>query len=530
MLLLVALSAILAPFIMLVLLKMPATKGMSISAIIVILLAFTLWGMEGNVILSSILQGSHKTLTILWILFGALVLLNTLRNTGAITRINQGFQYISGDMRVQAIIVAFLFGSLIEGAAGFGTPAMVTGPLMIALGFRPIAAATIALIADSTAVAFGAVGTPIAVGLSNIPDANRAFFNEIGQTVTLLDLFAGTFIPLILIGILTSFFGKGKGNGVKDTLQMVPWTLLIGIVYTGSAYLYSVLFGQEFVSILASLTGLIVAAFTAKKGLLLPKTEWKDAMKEGFQIDTVKSNMGLLSAWSPYLIVVALLLLTRIMPWLNEFTTTVVDLSWKNILGIETIKSDWKFLYSPGTILTISAILAFIIQRKSVQTFTKAAKESFLSMKTTSISLIATLAMVQVFSNSGLNTSELISMPQYIAQAFAESLGSVWIFVAPFLGELGAFITGSATVSTLTFSPIQYSVANEIGLDTTVVLAVQVMGGAAGNMICVHNVVAASAVVGLAGKEGEIIRKTLIPAAIYGLLVGFAGFILLLLT
>ncbi|WP_272914219.1 L-lactate permease [Bacillus dakarensis] len=523
--LLVALSAIIAPFIMLVLLKMPAAKGMTISAIIVILLAFSLWGMETNIILSSILQGTHKTFTILWILFGALVLLNTLRNTGAITRINQGFQYISADMRVQAIIVAFLFGSLIEGAAGFGTPAMVTGPLMIALGFNPIAAATLALVADSSAVMFGAVGTPVAVGLSNIPGADTPFFHEIAQTITFIDLFAGTFIPLILIVLLTSFFGKGRG--LKDAIPMIPWTLFVGIVYTGSAYLYANLFGHEFVSILAALTGLVVAAFTAKKGFLLPKVEWTDAMQEGFKVDTEKSNMGLITAWSPYLVVVGLLLLTRIVPWLNEFTKTAINLSWNNILGVEKISSAWEFLYSPGTILTVSAIFAFIIQRKSFNTFTKAAKESLGSMKTTTISLIATLAMVQVFSNSGLNASDLASMPQYIAESFASSLGSIWIFVAPFLGELGAFITGSATVSTLTFSPIQYNVASEIGLDQNIVLAAQIIGAAAGNMICIHNVVAASAVVGLEGKEGEIIRKTLIPAIIYGLLIGTAGFFIL---
>jgi lactate permease len=524
-LLLVALSAIIVPFIMLVILKMPAAKGMGVSAIIVILFAFTTWGMEGQVILSSIFQGGHKTLTILWILFGALILLNTLRNTGAITRINEGFQFISGDMRVQAIMVAFLFGSLIEGAAGFGTPAMVTGPLLIALGFRPIAAATIALIADSTSVAFGAVGTPVAVGLSNIPDASVPFFHAIAKQITFLDLFAGTFLPFILIVILTSYFGKGKG--IKDALPMLPWTLFIGIIYTSSAYLYALLFGHEFVSILAALTGLVIAAITAKKGWLLPKTEWKEAMQDGFKLDTKKSNMGLIRAWSPYLIVVVLLLLTRIVPWLTNFTKTAVDLSWNSIFGIEAINSSWQFLYSPGTILMVSAIFAFIIQRKSMKTFTKAAKESVSSMKMTSIALIATLAMVQVFSNSGLNTSDLISMPQYIAESFANNLGSIWIFVAPFLGELGAFITGSATVSTLTFSPIQYNVASQIGLDYNIVLAAQVMGGAAGNMICVHNVVAASAVVGLAGKEGEIIRKTLIPAIIYGLLIGIAGFLAL---
>ena len=133
MLMVVALSAVIVPFLLLVLLRMPAIKGMSISAVIVVILGMTVWGMERQVIAASILQGIHKTLTILLILFGALVLLNTLRNTGAVNRINQGFQSISQDMRVQLILVGFLFGSLIEGAAGFGAPAMVTAPLMLAL-------------------------------------------------------------------------------------------------------------------------------------------------------------------------------------------------------------------------------------------------------------------------------------------------------------------------------------------------------------------------------------------------------------
>jgi len=521
--LLIALSAIIAPFIFLVIFKMAAAKGMFISACIVILLALTAWGMEGNVIIASVFQGTHKTLTILWILFGALVLLNTLQNTGAVNRINQGFQSISSDMRVQAIIVAFLFGALIEGAAGFGTPAMVTGPLMMALGFKPLAAATIALVADSSSVMFGAVGTPIAVGLSNIPGADNSFFNEIAVRVTTLDLLPGSLIPFSLIIILTAFFGKG----IKDAFAMLPWSLLIGVIYTLSALLYSFLFGNEFVSILASLTGLIIATFTAKKGWLLPKTAWKDALQEDFIISKEKSNMNILSAWFPYIIVVILLLLTRIVSWLKDFTTNAIDLTWSNIFGMEGISSDWEFLYSPGTILVISAILAFLIQRKSAKTFTKAMKESLSTMKMTAISLIATLAMVQVFVNSGINYHELTSMPQYIAESLASSLGSIWIFVAPFLGELGSFITGSATVSTLTFSPIQFNVATQVGIDVNTVLAAQLVGAAAGNMICVHNVVAASAVVGLSGKEGDIIRKTIIPALCYGLLIGISGFIFL---
>lgn len=525
MLLLVALSAIIAPFIFLVLLRMSALKGMFFSAIIVIILGFLVWGMEGSIVLASVLEGTHKALTILLILFGAIVLLNTLTHTGAVDRINQGFSNISGDMRVQIIIVGFLFGALIEGAAGFGTPAAVTGPLMVALGFNPMAAAAIALIANSTPVPFGAVGTPIQVGLSNIPDANLAFFQDIGVKVTLIDLFAGTFIPFILIVVLTVFFGKNKS--IKDAFELLPWSLFIGLTYTLSALLYASLFGYEFVSILAALTGLIVATVTAKKGFLLPKKEWRDAVREGFEVDDRKSEMGLITAWSPYLVVVGLLLITRIVPSIKDFALSAIDFTWSNILGNEGITSNWELLYSPGTILVLAAVLAVFIQRKSFSNFNKAAKESLISIKEAGLSLIFTLALVQVFTNSGMNTNDLISMPQYIAQALASTFGSMWILVAPYLGQLGSFITGSATVSTLTFSPIQYNIATDTGVAMDFVLALQLIGAGAGNMICVHNVVAASAVVGLSGKEGDIIRKTLVPGLLYSLLAGIGAFILL---
>jgi len=524
--LLTALAAIIAPFTFLVLLRMPGKRGMLYSAVIVLVLGYFVWGIEGNILFASTLQGFHKALTILLILFGAIVLLNTLRHTGAVTRINQGFKNISPDMRVQAVIVAFLFGALIEGAAGFGTPAAVAGPLLVALGFTPMAAAVVSLIADSTSVSFGAVGTPVIVGLGNIPESGLEFFHQIAITITRIEVFVGTFIPFILVLVLTRFFGKKKS--FSQALELLPWTLLVGAIYTVSAAVYATLFGPEFVSILASLTGLAAAALTAKKGILLPKTPWRDALAEGHQEETESSKMSLVSAWSPYLIVVGLLLLTRVVPSIKTFALKAIDLSWKNVLGVEGISSSWQVLYSPGAILIIAAILAIFIQRKSFKNFTLATKESLKSVEGAALALLPTLALVQVFTNSGMNLNDLVSMPQYIANSLAATFGSNWVFVAPFLGELGAFIAGSATVSTLTFSPIQYEVAMQAGLSTSVILAVQVIGGAAGNMICVHNVVAASTVVGLQGKEGDIIRKTLGSAIFYGVMVGIVAYIYLL--
>src|SRR5699024_4165358 len=184
--------------------------------------------------------------------------------------------------------------------------------------------------------------------------------------------------------------------------------------------------------------------------------------------------------------------------------------------------------YSAGTILIFAAIIAVILQHKSFSNFMNAAKESMLSIKDAALALFATLTLVQVFTNSGINGADLIGMPQNIAQSLANSFGPVWLFIAPFLGGLGAFVTGSATVSTLTFSLVQYDIAQETGMRVPMILAWKAIGVCAGNLICVHKVAAASTVVGLSGKEGSIIMKTILPAILYGLMTGIGAYILLL--
>ncbi len=267
---LIALSAVILPLILLGILNMPATKGMSISATIVLLEGYFFWKMPSKVLLASILQSVHKALPILWILFGALMMLNILQHTGAIDRINSGFHQISADMRLQLILVAFLFGGLIEGVSGFGTPAMVTAPLMIALGYSPMAAVTLSLVADSTPASFGAVGTPLTVGLSNVSDKSD-FLNNIGQRITQLDLFSGTFMPLLLVFMLIFLFGKNDEKKSKDFLALVPWTLFIGLVYSLFALIVSFLISYEFVAILAPFFTIIVAIISIKINFLLPK-------------------------------------------------------------------------------------------------------------------------------------------------------------------------------------------------------------------------------------------------------------------
>lgn len=519
---LISFLPILLPFLFLVIMQMSAKKGMLLSFIIVLIGAYFIWDMEIIVLFSSMIQGLHKTIGILIILFGAVFMMNILKLNGAIDRINLGFNNLTTDMRIQTIMVAFLFGGLIEGVAGFGTPAVVVAPLLVALGFHPIAAATVALVSNSVPVPFAAVGTPVQIGLGNISTSTE-FFNEIAKTITTIDFISGIFMPTIVVYMLMYFFGKN--NTKKEYLEILPWSFFIGITYSISAFLIARTLGFEFVTIGTVLIMLIISTISVKIGFLTPKNKWQNALQEVEKSES-QNNMSLIRAWAPYGLVIILLVITRVIPAIKELTLNLIDLSYNNILGIDGINSSLQLLYSPGFILIISALLAVLIQKQSTSNINQAAKISWNSIKSAGLVLIPTLSMVQIFSNSALNISEFDSMPVYLASFLGEYLNGVWYNLAPFIGELGSFITGSATVSALTFSPVQQQIALQYGLDVNLVLSIGLMGGAAGNMICVHNVVSVATVVGENGKEGQIIKKTIVPAVLYALLIGFAAIVL----
>lgn len=512
--LLVALIPIVGPLVFLVLLKMSAKKGMTISMVFIIVFAMLVWNMKIDVVSASIIAGIHKSITILLILLGAITLVNTLKNTKAIERIRLGFKNINSDKRVLAVLIAFLFGSLIEGASGFGTPAAITAPLLVSIGFNPITAVVVALVSDSIAVSFGAVGTPLAVGLSGL----NVSLIDIAKNITFIDLFSGVFIPLIVVSI-TVILSSEYTNKRKSIAELVPWSLFVGFIYSLSAYSVALFIGYEFISIITPVIVIGLVSITSKYRFLLKHTEASE---------TVQSSDSIVKAWSPYIIVIILLLISRTIPFVKEALLSFDYLSLSNIF--ETgIGSNFQILYSPGVILLIAALLGSYIQSKRIEPFLKAVKDSSKILVGAGLALAPTLVMVTVFSNSGINGSNLESMPDFLASNIAGLFGNAYILSSPFLGMIGSFITGSATVSNLTFGPIQNEVANVVGIDNALILATQTIGAAIGNMICVHNIVSASVVVGLKNKEGEIIKKTIIPALIYGLFVAVIGLILFLI-
>jgi len=543
---LLAVAPIVAAAILLVVFRWPARRAMPLVFIIAAAIALTAWGVSFTQVLASSIQGLFVTFDILYIIFGAILLLNTLKHSGAITAIRKGFMKISNDRRVQVIIIAWLFGSFIEGASGFGTPAAIAAPLMVALGFPAMAAVMIGMMIQSTAVTFGAAGTPILVGVrggllnpelsQQLTAAGMTFENYLRIITTqsaILHGIAGTLMPLFMVMMMTRFFGKNRSW--SDGLSMAPFALFGGLAFTLPYVLAGVFLGPEFPSLIGSLIGLAIVTFAAQKGFLIPEDTWDFAPRSEWDTNwsgltdnktepAKDKGMTLVRAWSPYLLVAFFLVLSRLPQLPVGQLLKVVTIQWKNIFGTDVTASSQPF-YLPGTILVFVVIITSFIHRMELKELRKAFSESSRILLGAGFVLIFTVPMVRIYINSGTNALGLSSMPVTMAEWVALRVGRVWPLFAPAIGGLGAFIAGSNTVSNLMFSLFQYSVAQTLHIAGSLIVALQAVGAAAGNMVAIHNVVAASATVGLLGKEGITLRKTIFPTLYYLIIVGIMGLV-----
>ena len=535
--------------VLLVAMRWPASRAMPVTYLVAAGLSLFVWKIEWLEVAAVSIKGLVIAFELLYIVFGAILLLNTLEESGGLSHVRQSFSDISRDRRVQVIIIAWLFGSFIEGSAGFGTPAAVAVPLLVGLGFPPLAAVISGMIIQSTPVSFGAVGTPILVGVSTGLSSDEAvatfaseagyadwsaFMSTIGFRVALLHATAGTLIPLVVASVMTRFFGQNRTYA--EGLQVWKFAIFASLAMTVPYLLVARFLGPEFPSLIGGLAGLAIVIPAARKGFLIPKTDqpWDFPDREEWesewvgismtQSDVERPPMKLLTAWSPYFIVAALLVLTRLksLPFLNLIKSVEIPVS--NLLGTEVGKVVTP-LYLPGTVFIAASVFAFFVHRMDSNSYARAWKKSGRTIVTASVALIFTVPMVQVFLGSKGGAAGYPEMPLALA-AGVESLfsPSTWPVLSPFVGGTGAAIAGSNTVSNMMFSLFQFNVGERIGADPIWIVALQAVGGAAGNTICVHNVVAASAVVGLMGREGTIIRKTLPVFCGYALLTGSIGY------
>ncbi|MDF2152654.1 L-lactate permease [Vibrio sp. CAU 1672] len=545
---LIAFSPIVVAAILLVGLNWPAKKAMPVAFGLTVFIALVFWDMSATRVLASVFQGLGINVSVLWIVFGAIFLLNTLKHTGAITTIRNGFTDISADRRVQAIIITWCFGSFIEGASGFGTPAAIAAPLLVAIGFPALAAVLMGMMIQSTPVSFGAVGTPIIVGVNKGLDTHNigetlvahgsnwdAYLQQITSSVALIHATVGTLIPVLMAMMLTRFFGKNKSW--SEGLDILPFALFAGVSFTIPYALTGVFLGAEFPSLIGGLVGLAIVVTAAKKGFLVPKSQWDFEAEDKWPAEwlgSLKINlddhagkpMSLAKAWAPYVMLAVVLVASRVSPDFKNLLKSV-SVSFSNILGETGISTAVQPLYLPGGILVFVALLAVILQSGSAKPLAKAFGESSKTLIGASFVLVFTIPMVRIFINSGINGAELASMPVATANFAADLVGNAFPALSATVGALGAFIAGSNTVSNMMFSQFQFEVAQTLTISSVVVVALQAVGAAAGNMIAIHNVVAASATVGLLGREGATLRKTIIPTFYYLVVTGIIGLILI---
>ncbi|EIK53031.1 L-lactate permease [Stutzerimonas stutzeri TS44] len=536
-----AFSPILLAAILLIGLRWPAKRAMPVVYLLTAGIALYVWDMSFNRVLASTLQGLVITAGVLWIIFGAILLLNTLKHSGGITAIRAGFTTISPDRRIQAIIIAWLFGCFIEGASGFGTPAAIAAPLLVAIGFPALAAVILGMLVQSTPVSFGAVGTPIIIGINGGLDTATlgtqltaqgsswaAFLQLITSEVAILHALTGTIMPLIMVLMLTRFFGKEKSW--KAGFEVLPFAIFGGLAFTLPYVATGIFLGPEFPSLLGGLIGLAIVTSAARFGFLVPKKSWdfadaKDWPSEWLGSiemkleDLTAKPMSTFRAWLPYVLVGALLVISRTIPEVGAFMKSIVVV-FPDILGEAGIKADFMPLYLPGGILVAVVLATFFLHGMKVRELTAAVGESSKVLVGAGFVLLFTVPMVRILINSGVNTAELASMPITMARFVADSVGSVYPLLAPSIGALGAFIAGSNTVSNMMLSQFQFGVAQNLGISGALIVAAQAVGAAAGNMVAIHNVVAASATVGLLGREGTTLRKTVWPTLYYVLVSG----------
>ena len=506
-----------------------------ISWIVACIFAFFFWDIDIKAIFAGSLYGMLSSVDVLIIITGAILLMNTLKASGATASINKGFMNICPDKRVQACIIGFSFCSFIEAAAGFGTPAALAGPLLVCLGFPPLAAAMITLVFDSVAVSFGAVGTPVtsalhALGLSS----NIEFISEFSFWTALVHAVVSVFLPLLVLMMTTKIFGKEKS--FKPALQAAPFAIFSGLTFAIPMLLVTIFIGYEFASLIGSLVSIALTVIAAKKGFLVPKKTWdfgkeeqwdKEWLATGEVTKVEESNMSLLKAWLPYLLVAVILIITRI-PQLHikSFLSSTFPFVLKidNILGFNNLDWNLKWAYLPGTFFILVALITNFIHKMDKDKVKQSWKDTLKQVGGASLSLLFGLALVEILKYK--NNAD-VSMMVEMANALSKVGKGLYILISPFIGVLGSFVSGSATISMNLFSNLQFDTAVVLGLPTACIIAMQCVGAAIGNMVCINNAVAASATIGTTGKEGKLIKMNVIPMLIYILVTAIIFYVVI---
>ncbi|HKH59598.1 MAG TPA: lactate permease LctP family transporter [Flavitalea sp.] len=492
----VAVIPILFIFWALIVKKMKGYKASIGATIIAIIIAIVIYGMPVKLALLSTANGAmYGLFPICWIVITAVFLFNITVNSGQFEIIKHFMASITSDRRLQALLIAFSFGAFLEGTAGFGAPVAITAAMLVGLGFNPLYAAGICLIANTAPVAFGAIGIPITVAsqVSGIPE--MAISKMVGRTLPLLSIL----LPLYLVVLMC---------GVRKAKQVLPAILVSGLSFAVLQWFSSNFLGPALPDVIAGI-GSIVALMIFLK-FWKPKDVWRFANEPAptLQVENKYSNGQILRAWTPFILLTIMIIAWGLGP-IKEILNSVALYQFEmpglhnaitDINGVKLphiFKFNW--LSASGTAIFISALISIPLVGLSYKEGFRIFVDTLKQLKFPIITVASVLGFAYIVNDSGITLT--------MAKALA-STGVLFPFFAPVLGWLGVFITGSDTSANALFAKLQSATATSIGVDPVVTVAANVSGGVVGKMISPQSIAVAAAAGNLVGRESELFRFT----------------------
>jgi lactate permease len=506
---LLALVPILFIFWALIIKKMKGYQASLIAISLAILIAITAYGMPLKLALLSTVNGAlYGLFPICWIVITAVFLFNITVKSGQFEIIKHFMASITSDRRLQALLIAFSFGSFLEGTAGFGAPVAITAAMLVGLGFNPLYAAGICLIANTAPVAFGSIGIPITVAsqVTSIPE--MAISQMVGRTLPILSVF----IPLYLVVLMSGF---------KKSIEVLPAIIVSGVAFALLQWSSSNFLGPALPDVIAGIGSILSLMLLLK--FWQPKNIWRFDNEPAPVINTdIKYTAGqIIRAWSPFILLTLFIIAWGIKPIKDVFNTigtvqfefpylhnVILD---KNGKGIPHIFK-FNYLSAAGTAILLSAIMSIPLIGLKFREAITIFKETLIQLKFPILTISVVLGFAYIVNDSGISLT--------IAEVLANT-GFLFPFFAPVLGWLGVFITGSDTSANALFGKLQASTATSIGVDPVITVAANVSGGVVGKMISPQSIAVAAAAGDLIGKESDLFRFTVKHSFIMLLLICF---------
>ncbi|MGK5508455.1 L-lactate permease [Brevibacillus formosus] len=537
---LVALIPILYFFWALAIKRMKGYMAGLTTLLMVILVAVLVYRMPAGIAIMSSVQGAvYGILPIGWIIISSVFLYKLTVKTGQFDIIRSSVLSITEDRRLQALLVAFSFGAFLEGAAGFGAPVAISAALLVGLGFHPLYAAGLCLIANTAPVAFGAIGIPIIAmeGPTGVPAMEIS--KMVGRQLPILSVF----VPFYLVVIMSGF---------KKAVEVLPAILVSGISFSLTQYFTSNFMGPELPDILSALVSLVALTLFLK--VWKPKTIFRFASEQAATAEVAAASQAtknskapfttgqIFKAWSPFLVLTAFISIWGIptvkkalvgkyeganllfnclnpigkalsfTPEVPGLHNLIIDVNGKPIAALFKL----EVLAAAGTAILLAAIVTKFIVSISWRDWLATFGETLNELKFPLLTIASVVGFAYVANASGMSTT--------LGMALAGT-GMLFPFFSPFLGWLGVFITGSDTSSNLLFGNLQKVTATSVGMEPVLALAANTSGGVTGKMISPQSIAVACAAVGLAGKESDLFRFTVKHSLLLVVIIGIITYL-----